>query len=203
MAWRLLMRRSPTRSMTLVGDPAQTAEAAGVGSWSEILTPYVEDRWEHKRLAVNYRTPSEIMDVAAGVLRARHPDFEPPRSVRSTGVRPWAHAAGDDLPGTVAKAVAELTPAEGRLAVIAPRELHTSLADRLEDVTAGEEPDLTRTVVLLDPRQAKGLEFDSVLVVEPARYAASDLYVALTRATQALGIVYTGELPRALRAATV
>jgi DNA helicase IV len=203
MAWRLLMRRSPTRSMTLVGDPAQTAEAAGVGSWSEILTPYVEDRWEHKRLAVNYRTPSEIMDVAAGVLRARHPDFEPPRSVRSTGVRPWARAAGDDLPGTVAKAVAELTPAEGRLAVIAPRELHTSLADRLEDVTAGEEPDLTRTVVLLDPRQAKGLEFDSVLVVEPARYGTSDLYVALTRATQALGIVYTGELPQALRAATV
>jgi DNA helicase IV len=203
MAWRLLMRRSPTRSMTLVGDPAQTAEAAGVGSWSEILTPYVEDRWEHKRLAVNYRTPSEIMDVAAGVLRARHPDFEPPRSVRSTGVRPWTRAAGDDLPGTVAKAVAELTPAEGRLAVIAPRELHTSLADRLEDVTAGEEPDLTRTVVLLDPRQAKGLEFDSVLVVEPARYGTSDLYVALTRATQALGIVYTGELPQTLRAATV
>ncbi|KPI08745.1 Helicase superfamily 1 UvrD-related protein [Actinobacteria bacterium OK006] len=203
MAWRLLMRRSPTRSMTLVGDPAQTAEAAGVGSWSEILSPYVEDRWEHKRLAVNYRTPSEIMDVAAGVLRARHPDFEPPRSVRSTGVRPWARAAGDDLPGTVAKAVAELTPAEGRLAVIAPRELHTSLAARLEDVTAGEEPDLTRTVVLLDPRQAKGLEFDSVLVVEPARYGTSDLYVALTRATQALGIVYEGELPQALRAATV
>ncbi|WP_075029000.1 AAA family ATPase [Streptomyces mirabilis] len=203
MAWRLLMRRSPTRSMTLVGDPAQTAEAAGVGSWSEILSPYVEDRWEHKRLAVNYRTPSEIMDVAAGVLRARHPDFEPPRSVRSTGVRPWARAAGDDLPGTVAKAVAELTPAEGRLAVIAPRELHTSLAARLEDVTAGEEPDLTRTVVLLDPRQAKGLEFDSVLVVEPARYGTSDLYVALTRATQALGIVYEGELPEALRAATV
>ncbi len=95
MAWRLLMRRSPTRSMTLVGDPAQTAEAAGVGSWSEILSPYVEDRWEHKRLAVNYRTPSEIMDVAAGVLRARHPDFEPPRSVRST-----AYGRGHAPPGT-------------------------------------------------------------------------------------------------------
>ncbi|MEU9290612.1 ATP-dependent DNA helicase [Streptomyces sp. NPDC048275] len=200
MAWRLLMRRSPTRSMTLVGDPAQTAEAAGVGSWSEILSPYVEDRWEHTRLAVNYRTPSEIMDVAAGVLRAEHPDFEPPRSVRSTGVRPWVRDAGDDLPGAVAKAVAELTPAEGRLAVIAPRELHVSLAARLDGVTAGEEPDLTRAVVLLDPRQAKGLEFDSVLVVEPGAYGTSDLYVALTRATQALGIVYTGELPETLAA---
>lgn len=197
MAWRLLMRRVPTRSMTLVGDPAQTAEAAGVGSWAGILGPYVEDRWEHTRLKVNYRTPSEIMDVAAAVVRAEHPGFEPPSSVRSTGVRPWAHAT-DDLPGAVAKAVEELTPAEGRLAVIAPRDLHRRLAARLDGVTAGAEPDLTRTVVLLDPRQSKGLEFDSVLVVEPGRYGTSDLYVALTRATQRLGVLYTGELPKAL-----
>ncbi|MFD6918787.1 HelD family protein [Streptomyces sp. NPDC059944] len=199
MAWRLLMRRTPTRSMTLVGDPAQTAEAAGVGSWEEILSPYVGDRWDHTRLGVNYRTPSEIMDVAAGVLRSERPGFEPPRSVRSTGVRPWVRDAGDDLPGAVAKAVGELTPAEGRLAVIAPRALHTALAARLDGVTAGEEPDLTRTVVLLDPRQAKGLEFDSVLVVDPASYGTSDLYVALTRATQSLGILHTGELPASLR----
>ncbi|MFF7871864.1 HelD family protein [Streptomyces qaidamensis] len=197
MAWRLLMRRSPTRSMTLVGDPAQTAEAAGVGSWSGILSPYVEDRWEHTRLGVNYRTPAEIMDVAAAVVRAEQPEFEPPSSVRSTGVRPWARAT-DDLPGAVAKAVGELTPAEGRLAVIAPRDLHRSLAARLDGVTAGAEPDLTRTVVLLDPRQAKGLEFDSVLVVEPGRYGTSDLYVALTRATQRLGVLHTGPLPQAL-----
>ncbi|MFJ2928958.1 HelD family protein [Streptomyces massasporeus] len=197
MAWRLLMRRSPTRSMTLVGDPAQTAEAAGVGSWSGILAPYVEDRFEHTRLGVNYRTPAEIMDVAAAVVRAEHPEFEPPSSVRSTGVRPWARAT-DDLPGAVAKAVGELTPAEGRLAVIAPRDLHRSLAARLDGVTAGAEPDLTQTVVLLDPRQAKGLEFDSVLVVEPGRYGTSDLYVALTRATQRLGVLHTGELPKPL-----
>jgi DNA helicase IV len=199
MAWRLLMRRSPTRSMTLVGDPAQTAEAAGVGSWAGILEPYVEDRWEHTRLGVNYRTPAEVMDVAAAVVRAEHPDFEPPSSVRSTGVRPWVRAT-DDLPGAVAKAVEELTPAEGRLAVIAPRDLHRRLAARLDGVTAGAEPDLTRTVVLLDPRQAKGLEFDSVLVVEPGRYGTSDLYVALTRATQRLGVLHTGELPKALDA---
>lgn len=197
MAWRLLMRRSPTRSMTLVGDPAQTAEAAGVGSWAGILAPYVEDRWEHTRLGVNYRTPAEIMDVAAAVVRAENPEFEPPSSVRSTGVRPWARAT-DDLPGAVAKAVGELTPAEGRLAVIAPRDLHRGLAARLDGVTAGAEPDLTQTVVLLDPRQAKGLEFDSVLVVEPGRYGTSDLYVALTRATQRLGVLHTGELPKAL-----
>ncbi|GAA3145783.1 HelD family protein [Streptomyces echinatus] len=202
MAWRLLMRRSPTRSMTLVGDPAQTAEAAGVGSWADILAPYVEDRWDHTRLGVNYRTPSEIMDLAAAVVRAEHPDFEPPSSVRSTGERPWVRRADDDLPGAVAKAVAELTPAEGRLAVIAPRDLHRSLAARLDGVTAGAEPDLTRNVVLLDPRQSKGLEFDAVLVVEPARYGTSDLYVALTRATQRLGVLYTGEPPRALAGTT-
>ncbi|NUR40775.1 MAG: AAA family ATPase, partial [Streptomyces sp.] len=197
MAWRLLMRRSPTRSMTLVGDPAQTAEAAGVGSWSDILEPYVADRWEHTRLGVNYRTPAEIMDLAAAVVRAENPDFEPPSSVRSTGVRPWVRAT-DDLPGAVAKAVEELTPAEGRLAVIAPRHLHRRLAAQLDGVTAGAEPDLTRTVVLLEPRQSKGLEFDSVLVVEPGLYGTSDLYVALTRATQRLGVLHTGRLPRAL-----
>ncbi|MEU4013357.1 HelD family protein [Streptomyces pseudogriseolus] len=197
MAWRLLMRRSPTRSMTLVGDPAQTSEAGGVGSWEGILAPYVEDRWEHHRLGVNYRTPAEIMEVAAEVVRAAHPGFEPPSSVRATGVKPWARATAD-LPAATADAVAELTPEEGRLAVIAPRELHRALAARLDGVTAGAEPDLTHQVVLLDPRQAKGLEFDSVLVVEPGRYGTSDLYVALTRATQRLGVLHTGPLPEPL-----
>ncbi|MEV0116413.1 helicase [Streptomyces sp. NPDC050844] len=195
MAWRLLMRRCPTRSMTLVGDPAQTAEAGGCGSWERILTPYVDDRWEYTRLGVNYRTPVEIMDVAAEVPRAAgDPDFRPPSSVRSTGVRPWALAT-EDLPAALADAVAAESGDEGRLAVIAPRELHADLAAKLPDVTAGELPDLTRPVVLLDPRQAKGLEFDTVLVVEPARYGTSDLYVALTRATQRLGILHTEGLP--------
>lgn len=199
MAWRLLMRRSPTRSMTLVGDPAQTAESGGVGSWREILAPYVEDRWEYARLGVNYRTPAEIMDVAAEVPRAAGVvGFEPPSSVRSTGVRPWARRV-DDLSAAVADAVAEEASGVGRLAVIAPRELHGALAGKLPDVSGpGGEVDLTRGVVLIDPRQAKGLEFDSVLVVEPALYGTSDLYVALTRATQRLGILSSGELPDAL-----
>ncbi|MEU1350625.1 helicase [Streptomyces sp. NPDC005795] len=199
MAWRLLMRRSPTRSMTLVGDPAQTSEEAGVGSWEEILKPYVGDRFEHVALKVNYRTPAEIMELAARVLRVGDPSFEPPASVRSTGEAPWVRDAGDDLAGTVARAVLELAPGEGRLAVIAPRALHEEIAAAVDGVTAGAEPDLTHPVVLLDPRQAKGLEFDHVLVVEPARFGTSDLYVALTRATQRLGIVHREALPRALR----
>ncbi|MEE1811016.1 HelD family protein [Streptomyces sp. BE133] len=199
MAWRLLMRRSPTRSLTLVGDPAQTSEEAGVGSWAKILEPYVGDRFEHVGLKVNYRTPAEIMELAARVVRADAPSFEPPVSVRSTGEVPWTRDAGEDLAGAVAQAVSELMPEEGRLAVIAPRALHEEIAAPLEGVRAGAEPDLTRALVLLDPRQAKGLEFDHVLVVEPARYGTSDLYVALTRATQRLGIVHREELPESLR----
>lgn len=186
MAWRLLMRRSPTRSMTLVGDPAQTGDLAGCDSWQEILAPYVGDRWELARLGVNYRTPAEIMEYASRRRRITDPAFEPPRSIRSTGVRPWELT----MPlGEVARLAAAETPEEGRLAVIAPRELHAELAG----LGQGDGPlDLSRPVVLLDPRQAKGLEFDTVLVVDPGRMSANDLYVALTRATQRLGVVHPG-----------
>ncbi|WP_109279481.1 UvrD-helicase domain-containing protein [Streptomyces orinoci] len=197
MAWRLLMRRCPTRSMTLVGDPAQTAEPGGCGSWRTILEPYVGDRFQHIRLGVNYRTPAEIMEVAAQVVRHRDTSFVPPRSVRSTGTAPWARRTGD-LPGTLARVVAEELRPEGRLAVIAPRELLPELAGALPEASTGAAPDLTRPVVLLDPRQAKGLEFDSVIVAEPAALAPSDLYVALTRATQRLGVLHRGELPAGL-----
>ncbi|MGP3988400.1 HelD family protein [Streptomyces sp. 3N207] len=198
MAWRLLMRRCPTRSMTLVGDPVQTGEEAGVGSWEDILAPYVADRWEHTRLGVNYRTPAEIMELAAAVVRARQPGFEPPSSVRSTGTRAWVGQVAGGLPDAVAEAARAQTPDEGRLAVIAPRRLHEELAARLPGVVAGAEPDLTQHLVLLAPRQAKGLEFDRVLVVEPAEFGTSDLYVALTRATRTLGILHEAPLPTGL-----
>ncbi|MFI2347248.1 HelD family protein [Streptomyces sp. NPDC019443] len=195
MAWRLLMRRCPTRSMTLVGDPAQTGDAAGCGSWQRILEPYVGDRWQHTRLEVNYRTPAEIMELAADVRRSEDPAFEPPRSVRSTGVQPWeASVSPDEVARTVAERVAG-APHEGRLAVIAPGGLHAALAAELPDAGQGAEPDLTLPVVLIDPRQAKGLEFDTVIVVEPelirsgSEHGTNDLYVALTRATQRLGVV--------------
>src|SRR5690606_23593572 len=171
------------RSMTLVGDPAQTSEAGGVGSWSDILAPYVEDRWEHTRLGVNYRTPAEIMDVAAAVVRAEHPGFEPPGSVRSTGVRPWGRAS-DDLPGAVAKAVGELTPAEGRLAVIAPRALPRALAARLDGAAAGPAP--------LRP---EGRGCGPVRAGARGRPGTSALSVALTRATQRLGVLHAAPLP--------
>ncbi|MFE0425509.1 HelD family protein [Streptomyces sp. NPDC058953] len=216
MAWRLLMRRCPARSMTLVGDPAQTADDSGAGSWREILAPYVGDRWTHTRLGVNYRTPAEIMETAAAVRRAAFPadtGFAPPRSVRATGARPWFERVSDrtaaGLADAVRAAVRRETPAEGRLAVIAPPGLAERLRNRFgttdgpvegtTDVTAdGTGPDLTDRVVFLAPHEAKGLEFDTVIVVEPDRFGGSDLYVALTRATQRLGIVHTGTLPAGL-----
>ncbi|UQA98145.1 HelD family protein [Streptomyces halobius] len=201
MAWRLLMRRCPTRSMTLVGDPAQTAEPGGCGSWEAILAPYVGDRWQHVRLGVNYRTPAEMMDIAARVPRSVDPSFTPPRSIRSTGTLPWSLRT-DDMPRAVAEAVAretrdEARRREGRLAVIAPGARHAALSAVLPDA-AGPALDLTRPVVLIDPRQAKGLEFDTVIVVEPEELGPSDLYVALTRATQRLGVIHTRPLPAGL-----
>ncbi|MEU8890608.1 ATP-binding domain-containing protein [Streptomyces sp. NPDC048442] len=205
MAWRLLMRRCPTRSMTLVGDPAQTGDAAGCGSWKEILDPYVGDRFEHTRLGVNYRTPAEIMELAARVMRTADPSFEPPSSVRSTGVEPWIRAtAPDALAPAVAEAVTESLAgmdAGGRIAVVAPADLLPALAAELPEASCGAEPDLTARVVLLAPHQAKGLEFDTVVVAEPdlirsgSPRGLGDLYVALTRATQQLGLVHTGEQP--------
>ncbi|MFB9521539.1 HelD family protein [Streptomyces cremeus] len=198
MTWRLLMRRCPTRSMTLVGDPAQVGDAAGCDSWKQILDPYVGDRYEHTRLGVNYRTPAEIMDLAARVMREADPAFEPPSSVRSTGVEPWVRrSTPDELPRTVAEAVAAAGGA-GRTAVVAPADLLPALARELPGASCGAHPDLTAPVVLLAPRQAKGLEFDTVVVAEPDRIRSgsprglNDLYVALTRATQSLGLVHTG-----------
>ncbi|MFB7268946.1 HelD family protein [Streptomyces sp. NPDC056244] len=201
MVWRLLMRRCPTRSMTLVGDPAQTGDAAGCDSWRQILAPYTGDRWRLARLGVNYRTPVEIMEVAARVRRTADPLFEPPKSVRSTGRAPLVRTVE---PAALVRTAAALTsdpalahPGEGRLAVIAPATLLPALAAELPDASWGSEPDLTRPVVLLGARQAKGLEFDTVIVADPdgilnaSPRGTNDLYVALTRATQRLGIVRT------------
>lgn len=207
MAWRLLMRRCPSRSMTLVGDPAQTGDAAGCDSWQRILEPYVQQRWELSKLGVNYRTPAEVMEVAAEVRRMTDPLFEPPRSVRSTGEGPLVRSA---KPGDLARTAAGLAvehPGEGRLAVIAPAALLPALAAELPDASWGLAPDLTRPVVLLNARQAKGLEFDTVIVVDPegimdgSPRGTNDLYVALTRATQRLGIVRDAEVPSRLKTA--
>jgi DNA helicase IV len=211
MAWRMLMRRCPARSMTVVGDMAQASDLGGGTSWQDVLGPHLDDRWRLERLTINYRTPSEIADVAGDVLAAIDPELHPPRPVRETGVVPWSQRADA---GSLPTVLGELAGAEaerigsGRLAVIVPAsrlaELTAAVAEVVPDVIGAEAPDLDRPVVVLSVAQAKGLEFDAVIVADPRRILAdsshglNDLYVAITRATQRLGVVHEDDLPKVL-----
>jgi DNA helicase IV len=211
MAWRLLARRCPARSMTIVGDVAQTGGPAGTTSWEQVLEPLAGDRWRLARLTVNYRTPAEIMAATADLLAAIDPGQEPPRSVRETGVRPWRMAAARvAFPVTLAEVTVREAAGGGRLAVIVPdarvRELGEAVARAAPSVSFGDSPDLTSAIVLLGARQAKGLEFDSVLIADPGAILAAsprgrnDLYVAMTRSTQRLGILHPGAPPAEIAA---
>jgi DNA helicase IV len=216
MAWRMVLRRNPARSMTVVGDVAQTGSPAGATSWRDMLTPLVGRRWREERLTVNYRTPAEIMTIAAEVLASASPGERPPDSVRSEGVAPRAVRVADDgtgggLAAAVAAAVrADLAeiggPESGRLAVIAPDAVTGSLAPAIPEAIPGDRPEsLDSAAALLTVSQAKGLEFDRVVVADPAgilaqsQNGAHDLYVAITRATHRLTVVHEGELPAPLR----
>jgi DNA helicase IV len=194
MAWRMVMRRVPTRSMTVVGDLGQTGSPAGARSWGEMLDDYVE--WREERLTVNYRTPKEIMDVAADVLREVAPDQEPPRSVRH-GEPPHAiQVTPGTLPGVLADLVA--TPGDGRIAVITTDARYAEVAALLPEAVTLDP--LDSPVALLTVTRSKGLEFDEVVVVAPEEMAGRELYVAITRATRRLTVVHEGELPAMLRA---
>jgi DNA helicase IV len=212
MAWRMLMRRSPSRSMTVVGDMAQTGAAWGPGSWAAALDPYAAGRWRVEELTVNYRTPAEIMAVAADVLAAMGTGAEPPRSVREGGVPPWRLRLDPDelaagLPAVVAAEAA--AAGDGKLALLVPagraEEVAAVVATAVPAATTGQGPSvLDAKVAVLTVAEAKGLEFDAVVVVDPAAIlaasarGASDLYVALTRATARLGVVHPGDPPPVL-----
>ncbi|THJ74576.1 HelD family protein [Candidatus Frankia alpina] len=243
MLWRLLWRRCPGRTATLVGDLAQTARPGAPTSWAELLAPVVDERFTVERLSVNYRTPQEIMDVAAEVLRAQNPSLTAPVSVRAVGRRPTALRVGDvaveDVPGLarllgdapspagqpsaqLLAAVAHAARREaaggpGRVAVITrPRDvlaLRSALmallpdlavvADSVDPASAAGNA-LDAPVAVLSVAETKGLEFDAVVLVEPAALLTeptrglADLYVALTRATRSLSVVHSGELPPVL-----
>jgi DNA helicase IV len=188
--------------MTVVGDVAQTGSPAGAGSWAEMLAPHLGGRektsqWRLEELTVNYRTPSEIMAIAdeVGVGTTKG------RAVRSTGVPPWAQRADGDLLDVVAEAAAELDKEDGTLAVLVPPSRYAAISEAVRDRLPDTSDELTDGPVVLVPAGAKGLEFDSVLVVDPAGIVAegvrgrNDLYVVLTRATQRLGVVHPGALP--------
>jgi DNA helicase IV len=183
MDWRVLMRRCPSRSFTVVGDLAQRRSSAGATSWDRVLEPYVPGRWVHRSLSVNYRTPAELMTVAAALLAEFAPGVQPPESVRASGVQPWSRCVTRaELSMAITDFVYDEAIREGTSVVIGPADVPGAVA----------------------VSETKGLEFDSVLVVEPDRIlaagprGAAELYVALTRATQRLGVLHVGPLPPAL-----
>ncbi len=204
MAWRMVMRRIPTRSLTVVGDVAQRGSAAGARSWAEMLDPYVKGRWREELLTVNYRTPAEIMAAAADVLADVAPGERPPESVRDEGVPPRAVHGLARAASVVAEELAEMGDG-GRLAVIAPGARIADLAEAIPAAVPGDRTEvLDSPVALLTVGQSKGLEFDRVVLVDPAGLLAQspagghDLYVAITRATHRLTVVYDGDLPASL-----
>jgi DNA helicase IV len=212
MAWRMLLRRCPSRSMTVAGDLAQGGAPWGASSWAEALDPHAAGQWRRERLTVNYRTPAEIMAVAGEVLAGVDPRLRPPTSVRATGTAPWrlrlaAAELADRLPEVIAAEVAAV--GGGRLAVLVPTAEADALGRRIvaalpELAVASGPAALDAPVAVLTVAEARGLEFDGVVVVEPGAIltespkGANNLYVALTRATQRLGVVHTTELPAAL-----
>jgi len=226
MQLRMLARRSLSGSMTVVGDIAQATGPWAARDWAEVashLTPKREPRLVE--LTVSYRTPAEVVEVAARVLAAAAPGVTPPRPVRRSGTRPvLVHAP----PGSLSARAADLAAAEleaveaGRVAVLAPPALlgalERAIAGRGLEAVDPRDPQgegLGARLVLLPADVANGLEFDSVLVVEPALITAEDgwapagaegppvpstrglrtLYVALTRTTRRLTVVHSLPLP--------
>jgi DNA helicase IV len=214
MQLRVLARRSLSGSMTVVGDIAQGTGHWAPDRWEQVLE-HLPARAEARmvELTVNYRTPGEIMDLATRLLAEAAPGVRPPRSVRRTGEEPDVVRAGEDLAARVAEVTRAVSAQPGTVAVIAPPSLSDAIGHALDaaGVTYGDPASsgLDAHVTLLPLTTAKGLEFDAVVVVEPARLVREApqglraLFVALTRPTRSLTIVHAEPLPDALAGAPV
>ena len=221
MELRMVGRRSLSGSMTLVGDIAQATGPWAPASWEELMAHVPRRRdWRLVGLSVSYRAPAEVMALARRVLAAALPGVSPPEPVRHTGQaprflslasEPLNDAAWLSLIGrTVAEEVGAVAAALGRgddgsVGVLVPSTLLADVRSALagEGIVGGEvgAGALDTQVSLLALADAKGLEFDSVVVVEPAGIVAQSpsgmraLYVALTRCTRRLAIVHREPLP--------
>ncbi len=186
-----ISRRAVDGSLTILGDVAQATGPVVYRRWEE-LRPFLPDEaeLEIEELRHAYRVPAEIMDFALPLLDEIAPEVEPPIAYRKGGDPPKLVAVPEDevLTAALREAVA-LEDLDGMLAVIVPRTL----------AVPDEFP-----FPILTPRQAKGLEFDHVVVVEPAAIVDEgdrglrELYVALTRPTRTLVVVHARPLPDAL-----
>jgi DNA helicase IV len=208
MQWRMLGRRCPSGSMTIVGDLGQASRPGALEDWDAVAAQLPD--WRPPRrvtLSVNYRTPAEIMAVADRVLAAAAASVDPVRSVRSTGRHPrFVGVEPEQLVDAAADATRAAAGESGTIAVIAPADLHGSLVAAFTDLgaVAGTTEALDAPVAVLAAADAKGLEFDHVVLLEPARLVTPDspglrlLYVTLTRATRTLTVVHAEPLPEAL-----
>jgi len=211
MQWRLLRRRCPLRSFTIVGDVAQASAAAAAPDWTTALQSLTTE-FRLEELTVNYRTPAQITDAAETMALAHGLAVTKSRAVRDSE---WpvdeVVVSADDLLSAVVDVVDEDRAIEnehsdgrGTLAVIAPARVvdaqYDELAARFGASVGRAARGLTRAIAVLTPQEAKGLEFDSVVIVEPNEIIASSsrgvgaLYVAMTRPTQRLHLVGTSAL---------
>jgi DNA helicase IV len=193
-----ISRRAVDGSLTILGDVAQATGPVVYRRWQE-LQPYLPDEaeMEIEELRHAYRVPAEIMDFALPLLDRIAPEVEPPLAYRKGGDPPrLVHVGEEELLPAALREAAALAELDGLLAVIVPRTLAGALPQ-------GELFDEI-SVPVLTPRQAKGLEFDHVVVVEPAAVADDgdrglrELYVALTRPTKTLVVVHAQPLPDGL-----
>ncbi|MBN2176188.1 MAG: AAA family ATPase [Demequinaceae bacterium] len=194
MAWRMLLRRCPSRSFTIVGDLAQ-ASSGGVRGWTETLGSLFGNALSERTLTVGYRIPASVTDAAQAYASAAGLPVSPLSAVREVEDAVRLTRADDPIAeaARIARAHADRLASSGggTSAVIAPE---SRLTDALRAVADAPE------VSVLSPRDAKGLEFDVVVIADPVSIAfrPGDLYVALTRPTGILEIVHDGALPPGL-----
>ena len=218
MALRMLNRRCPSGSMTILGDIAQGTSVWAPDSWDEVLAHLPTHAGVHRdELAIGYRAPTQIIELASRLLRVAAPHLKPVASVRpgETEPRLMAVPKPDALPTWVAVEAAELAGHHRSVAVISPDSLLRAVREALTkrsgiDLGEAAKDGLDHRVTLVAAREAKGLEFDAVVVVEPAAIAGEIvapftsqglrlLYVCLTRATKHLSVIHHRPLPDALR----
>ncbi len=212
MELRMLDRRSLNGSMTIVGDIAQATGAWPHESWESVLE-YLPDRRPPRRadLTIGYRVPGPIMELAAKMLVLAAPGIAPPQSIRHTGEPPLIlGVASSELEAEVVERVRyELkTIGSGNMGVIVPESMAEQIDAALTragiDYGRATRQGLEKQVTVVPVNLVKGLELDSVLVVEPKRVlneqirGAQSLYVALTRSTKRLTVIHTGQLPEVL-----
>ncbi|HEX3679355.1 MAG TPA: UvrD-helicase domain-containing protein [Galbitalea sp.] len=206
MQWRLLRRRCPLRSFTIVGDVAQASAAAAAPDWTIALTALTTE-FRLEELTVNYRTPAQITDAAEEMALDHGLSVTKSRAVRESE---WPVDEVVVEVGDLLAAVVDVVDEDrqlddrGTLAVIAPARIVDALAQELTQrfgASVGRAAlGLRRAIAVLTPQEAKGLEFDSVVVTEANEIIESSsrgvgaLYVAMTRPTQRLHLVGTSAL---------